>query len=318
MKSIKIAIFDEWWPVRYEHTHPRPKLDEPTQWARFMDVPRFTEFWEGPDGRKWCEVRDDRVLDELQRLITFKTCPICRTHMHLRDTGIEGEEIYICLSCGYWGGIGFREWNFHDHLHPMRGAIGRYTPIIPIDNQQTEYLITHLRRSPKDLTKISPKRAEKFVVDLLSDYLDCEVRVLGGVKDGGIDGFILKGDRMSCIIQVKWRESAVGAEGVKVVREVAGTLIARGVPSGILVSNRIRYSDDARREAKEISKREITGLGQLSLSLMNYQDVIDMLELSATKLTADMTIKDWFKIRGDICVFDGAAKISEELVKKFL
>src|SRR3546814_19031012 len=94
-------------------------------------------------------------------------------------------------------------------------------------------------------------------MDMLSDYLDCEVRALGGVKDGGIDGYILRNDTVACIVQVKWRQTPNGAEGVGVVREVAGTLLARGVPNGILVSTRSRFSKVAANEAQLFSHRSV-------------------------------------------------------------
>ena len=243
--------------------------------------------------------------------------------MNLRNTWrnawkTKGDQLYVCLSCGYWGGIGFRDFNEHLHVGPTRGVIARYRPIEPLDHQETDYLVSHLRRSPKDLTRISPQRAEKFVVDLLSDYLGSEVRPLGGVKDKGIDGFILKSDRIRCIVQVKWHESSSGAECVRVVREVAGTLLAQGVPSGLLVSNRLRYSKEARAEAQEVSARQVVGVGHLSLSLMDYQDVIDMLELTATRLAAKMRLEDWFHVSESMCVFDGASFIRETSVKPYL
>lgn len=312
---MRVAIFDNWWPVRYNKDHPVPNEDKPDDWAKFMDSPRLTEPFSSPvDGEKYYEVRDSRVLDELKRIDRFRTCPICRNHVVLRETWVEDEKVYVCLSCGYWSGIGFRDWNSHRHSEPLRGAIGRYTAISPLDQAQTEYLVTHLRRTPRDLTKISPKRAEGFVMDLLSEYLDCEVRPLGGVKDGGVDGYILRGDKVGCIIQVKWRQAVEGAEGVGVVREVAGTLLARGVPNGILVSTRARYSNDAKSEANIVSSRRIDGLGKLELQLMDYYDILDMLELSSTKLTETMSVKDWFTVPEDICVFDGAAMLSESFV----
>ena len=279
-----------------------------------MDAPHLSEPNRGPDGKHYFQVHDSRVLDELQRIDKFKTCPICRGRVTLRITWVEDEKIYVCLSCGYWAGIGFRDWNSHLHAEPLRGVIGRYSLLQPLDLAQTNYLVTHLRRTPKDLTKISPKRAETFVMDLLSDYLGCEVRPLGGVKDGGIDGYILKGETMKCIVQVKWRQSEKGAEGVSVVREVAGTLLARNVPNGILVSTRSRYSRDAKSEAQLVSSRHVGGVGKLDLQLFDYQNIIDMLELSSVKLTNDMKIEDWFTVSDEICVFDGAALLSEDFV----
>lgn len=315
MDTPRVAIFDRWWPVRFNPDHPIPAVDEPTDWARLMDSPKLSK----PhvfNGKNEYQVHDDRVLDELQRINRYQTCPICRNPVTARTTWVEDESIYVCLTCGYWSGIGFRDWNSHLHARPLRGVIGRYKSLLPLDHASTDYLLSHLRRTPHDLTKISPKRAEGFVMDMLSDYLDCEVRALGGVKDGGIDGYILRNDTVACIVQVKWRQTTDGAEGVGVVREVAGTLLARGVPNGMLVSTRSRFSKDAANEAQVISNRSVEGLGKLQLALKDYTDILDMLELSSTKLTAQMSVEDWFQVPDDVCVFDGAARLTESFVSQ--
>ena len=227
------------------------------------------------------------------------------------------ETILVCLYCGFWGGRGSRMDNVHESI-PLRGVLGIYKPLRPLKDLDTRNLIHHLKRHPSDLTKINPRRAESFVVDLIGEYLDCEVKPIGGTKDKGVDGYVMMNDEIKSIIQVKWRESTNGAESVKVVREVAGTLLARGIPSGILVSNRDHFSPDALSDAKEIGKRKIEGLGQMELSLFDYHTVLDMLELSNTKLTQHMKVEDWVQIEYAYDVFEGAAKLSENFVKMFL
>lgn len=160
-------------------------------------------------------------------------------------------------------------------------------------------------------------RAEQFVVDLISDYLQCEVKPVGGVKDGGIDGYIIRGDEIHSIIQVKWREDKDKAEGVKVVREVGGTLLARGIPNGILVSTRDHYSKPAKKEAEIISTRELSGIGKMNLTLLDYHNILDMLEISNTKLTERMSVEDWFQIPKGVNVFDGAMILDKEFVEQF-
>lgn len=310
MKSPRIAIFDEWWPLHIGDEVNDPAVDEPTSWARFSESPKLKGYVDGH-----YVVDDHRAIDEIHRLIKFKTCPICRVKMGLIPE-YSLDDLLLCMKCGYWGGRGYRDWGSHfmQSIHPPRGVISRYKPLSPIDKEKNEYLITHLRRFPRDMTKISPLRVERFVVDLLADYLDCEVKAIGGSKDNGVDGYILKGNVIRSIVQVKWRQDMNRAEGVKVVREVAGTLLARGIPSGILVSNRVHYSKPAIAEAESISKLHITELGKMNLSLYDYHTIIDMLEISNTKLTAKMSVDDWFKISDRICVFDGASSIPRSSV----
>ncbi|AZD28866.1 restriction endonuclease [Pseudomonas chlororaphis] len=319
MEKARVAIFDDFIPIKFDYRKPFPEIDNPSDWARSLGALKFTGFFDLPsrDGR-YCQAEDERLESELRRLTKFCTCPICRNSTEKVPSWVEDENIQICLRCGYWGGIGFREWNSHMHSHPMRGVIGRYKAINPIDAQSTEYLVSHFRRFPEQLPNISPRRSETFVMDLLSDYLGCEVRSLGGTKDGGVDGYILKGEDISTIIQVKWHESLNKAESVRVVREVAGTLLARHVPKGILVSNRIKYSSPAKEEAESISRLCLEGLGDIELTLMDYNNILDMLEISNTKLVENMKVEDWYKIPEDCCVFDGAALVSESFALKYM
>ena len=200
---------------------------------------------------------------------------------------------------------------------PLRGVLGIYKPLIPLNELKTEYLVSHLKKHPDQLPNIGPKRAEQFVMDLLSDYLNCEVKPIGGFKDKGVDGYIIKGDKISSIVQVKWRENINGAESVKVIREVAGTLLARGIPSGILVSNRDHYSKDAIHDAASISNLTVNELGKMNLQLIDYHNIIDMLEISNTKLTDKMKIRDWIDIEVGYSVFDGAMRLSADFVQMF-
>lgn len=319
MQNIRVAVFDQWMPIHYLRDLPEPTVDDPSDWAASLGGLKFTEFWEGPYGERECKVDDPRLETELKRLTTFKTCPICRSATSSLPGLLQRESIQVCLKCGYWGGIGFRDWNSHQHPHPRRGVIGRYRPLEPLSAQATEYLVSHLRRYPEQLPKISSGRAEGFVMDLLSDYLNCETRVLGGVKDGGVDGYVLRGNDVRSIVQIKWHESTSKAESVRVVREVAGTLLARNIPSGILVSNKRKFSPSAEKEANEISKLSIEGLGRINLELMDYENLLDMLEITNTKLTETMEMSDWFTIdTREECVFDGAARISERLARNYM
>lgn len=197
---------------------------------------------------------------------------------------------------------------------PLRGVIGRYKSLLDLDEASTDYLVSHLRRYPEAMTQISPFRAEKFVVDLLKDYLGCEVQALGGRKDGGVDAYILANDKIRTIIQIKWRETRKGAESVSTVREVAGTLLARDVPNGIIISTRERFSNDAKKEAEYISSRSVQGLGELSLSLYDYHTILDMLQISNAKLADRWTPKKLMELHDKFCVFDGAAMISEDYI----
>ena len=97
------------------------------------------------------------------------------------------EQIFVCLKCGFWGGRGSRMDNVYETT-PLRGVLGIYKPLMPLNELKTEYLVSHLKKHPDQLPNIGSKRAEQFVMDLLSDYLNCEVKPIGGFKDKGVDG----------------------------------------------------------------------------------------------------------------------------------
>jgi restriction system protein len=181
------------------------------------------------------------------------------------------------------------------------GRIRKY-PLTSLEIPTTE-LIKFLNSNQKLLDKIDPFKAEHVVAQLLSDALACEVRVLGGRKDGGVDAFVIVGNQTSTIVQVKWHQVSGKAESVKVIRELVGTLLVKGVPKGILVTTRPRLSHAAKSEAEAIGKREIVGVGKLSLDYKTYSDLLSMLEISTRKLSerprigADVSKYDLFDSR---------------------
>lgn len=314
MDKPRIAVFDEWIPFHIGTEIKLPENDNPINWSEFINSPEFLLTYDN-GSRKEYRLQDEKAIDEIHRILKFQTCPICKSKMAPRPQDFN-EQIYICLTCGFWGGRGSRMDNVSSKIG-LRGVLGIYKPLVPLQDSTTEYLVSHLKKHPDQLPNIGPKRAEKFVMDLLSDYLNCEVKNVGGYKDKGIDGYIIKGDEISSIVQIKWRENMNGAESVKVIREVAGTLLARGIPSGILVSNKDHFSKDAIEDANLISKNEINKLGTMQLQLMDYHNILDMLEISNTKLTDKMRIEDWINFEQGHHVFDGAMRISDDFVKMF-
>jgi hypothetical protein len=290
------------------------EADEPDTWALQLGVPNF-ELASDLLGERHFRISDARANLEVHRLTQYRTCAICRSPM-TQVSEIEDEALLLCAECGYWGGRGFRDWNSHLHIIPMRGVVGRYQPIANLDDASTNYLVSHLRRFPERMFGVTPFRAEKFVADLLADYLDCEVYQLGGRKDGGVDAFVLANDKIRTIVQIKWRETTDGTESVRTIREVAGTLLARGVPNGIIISTRDHFSGDAKKEAKLISGRFVNGFGRLDLELYDYHRILDMLAISNSKLSDRWQAKDLLNLHEKYCVFDGAMMIAERMLPK--
>lgn len=319
MAKPRIALFDDWLVMKWNHPGPEVEEDEPGDWAAALAAPKLKPNGMVDSSGPLYVLSDPRALSEIARVLRYRTCAICRGPMRMRETWIEDESVYVCCACGYWAGVGFREWNYNFHLHPLRATIGRYQRLKPLDSASTEYLMTHLRRAPKDLGSLSPHRAEKFVVDLIAEVLGCEVRPVGGPNDGGVDGYVLHSDEVRSIVQVKWRQDMDKAESVTVVRDVGGTLLSKGVPDGIIVSNRDHFSASAVKTAGEIEGRRVDGVGVLRLQLADYHTIVDMLEFATAHLTEAMKPDDWFPVEWheDNCVFDGAAAIPTPVAREW-
>jgi hypothetical protein len=252
-----IAVYDDYdcflWPV---NGVPRDELD-----ATLLEADSFRKC-------KLCNV-PLQIVPELSDAVVLDKFP---------------QYVLICPQCGFWFGRGTR--GYAEGPAWGRGALGRIRkyPLTSLEIPTNE-LIKLLNSNHKLLDKIDPFKAEHVVAQLLSDALSCEVHALGGRKDGGVDAYVVTGNQTSTIIQVKWHQCSSKAESVKVIRELAGTLLVRGVPNGILVTTRPRLSRAAKEEAEEVGKREVAGIGRLSMDYKTYADLLSMLEISTRKLS---------------------------------
>jgi restriction endonuclease Mrr len=133
-------------------------------------------------------------------------------------------------------------------------------------------------------------------MSLLAEVLECEVRHVGDTGDGGVDGYIVAGENIKSIVQVKWHRSTHKAERVGVVGEIAGTLLARGVPNGLLVTTSERLSPDAQREIDAVNRRVVTSIGRINVDAATYSDLLDMLELAWGRRGEDfMKVNPWLR-----------------------
>jgi len=137
-----------------------------------------------------------------------------------------------------------------------------------------------LHRRQNHLTAINPFTAEDLVAQLLSDTAGCEVQRVGGRKDGGIDLLLKSNGLPQTIVQVKWHQHVMKAESVRVIRELRGTLVARGIPRGMLVTTRKYLSSAGLSEISDIAASKILP-GRFSISVVEYDRILEMLALSA-------------------------------------
>ncbi len=233
---------------------------------------------------------DDIAKKELFRLLKYNTCPFCGEKMRdIAEYKDYGNSIFVCDNCLYWGGRGSRI----DGPYSTRGILGRMEFTNNIEDVKLEQVLVYLKSNIEKIYDLSPREAEKLLPHILSDYLDCEVLAFGGVKDKGIDALAIHGDGVKMLIQIKWRKNQSKAESVSVVREVGGTMLARKIPKGFIVTTRNKFSIEAKKEAELISENVLYGLGKLELQLNDYNNLIDMFEISTKKRTKNMKLEDF-------------------------
>lgn len=272
------------------------------------EIPRIA-IYDRKELHEW-PVKDAKTSTEklLLDLHHRKLCCVCNSGMifieHLSKLRklrkllmTFSDYVMLCPKCGFWFGRGI------NLLADELGVIGRIrrVPLTSL-NIPVPHLIRYINSHPDYLLKVNPYKAEEIVTRLLADALNCEVRHLGGRKDGGIDAYVVSNDEMKAIIQVKWHEDNRKAESVKVVRELAGTLLVKGVPNGILVTTRHDLSNPAKDEIAQIGSRSIEGLGRFDIGYKKYSDILSMLEISSRKISEEPTIP--IVLEKDETIFD--------------
>jgi hypothetical protein len=206
------------------------------------------------------------------------------------DEGLSGratlsDYVVICGRCGFWFGRGTKDQGFGLGAEGGRGALGliHAQPLDKLDVTLPEVLRA-LKEEEALLDRIDPFKAEELVCHLLKEAYGWEVRHIGGRKDRGIDALAIIENAKTAIIQVKWRRDHKRAESVSLVREFAGTLLARGIPSGIVVTTRERFSPDADAEIAQIRERRIDEIGRIDIEYRTYLDLLSMLDIASRPL----------------------------------
>lgn len=197
--------------------------------------------------------------------------------------------VAMCKYCGYWFGRGTMSWG-HSYDQRLFTAIIRTFHIDSLDIP-VKALVRHLVNNTEDLLSINPFKAEEVVCDLLSEQMGSEVIKVGGRRDRGVDGYFVVNGLQKTLIQVKWRRDNRGGEGVRVVRELVGTLIAQGQPSGLLVTTKDYLTRDAMSEIADVVASNLTST-KLNLEYKTYSTLIEMLELRLSDRLGSMTLPE--------------------------
>lgn len=145
-------------------------------------------------------------------------------------------------------------------------------------SSRTELLLTaiaaELVENWEKVHQLEPSNLERFVAAVARPMLQCETRWVGRSWDGGIDVIALLADE-PVVLQVKRRRRQESVEGVGVVREFCGAMIAGNYKRGIVVSTANHFS----AAAKATSRLIVENSRIESLDLMNVKDLCDIFNL---------------------------------------
>lgn len=150
-------------------------------------------------------------------------------------------------------------------IAPQKKIIQVVAPQIIATN---DTLIKHLKREPEDLYKISPRKFEEVIADLLTN-MGMEVELTQATRDGGKDILAYMDTeigKLLCLVEAK-QHNKNRPVGVSLVRTLFGTLVDHQATSGMLVTTS-RFSKDA----NTFQERH-----KYQLSLKDYNDVVSWL-----------------------------------------
>jgi hypothetical protein len=203
-------------------------------------------------------------------------------HTNTDVGGIASEtfrERYACPRCNWWGILlGDRrrdEGHAVDVSYHVSGVLKRFSVSDP--DSCLDDLVSWIKRHNQAVTEIDPFKFEHLVRDCLRNrYPECEVRLVGGRKDRGVDIYLARSNTNPVLIQVKRRSNIDKNESVNTVRALNGVLLREGIPSGAVITTAKSFSNEALKEA-QIKYSEGSPFERYSMDLIAYDEVIEMI-----------------------------------------
>jgi HJR/Mrr/RecB family endonuclease len=128
-----------------------------------------------------------------------------------------------------------------------------------------DQIIMQLKRKPDDLFKITPRKFEEVIADLLAD-MGMEVELTPATRDGGKDILAYMKTEIGkflCLVEAKQHNKSRPV-GVSLVRSLFGTLVDHQATSAMLVTTS-RFAPPA----KQFQQRH-----EYQLALKDYNDVV--------------------------------------------
>jgi restriction endonuclease len=209
---------------------------------------------------------------------TYRCRELCRL-TEMVPSEVENYQVSTdlrsCKCCGWWA--------FGEHMSPRspdRFDIWHVSKLRTFRLSSAEFpaaeLGSYLKQHPEALYSIAPRALERLTAEVFRNVMQCEARHVGTTGDGGIDVILVIADQ-PVLVQVKRRSSPDAVEGVRVVRELLGTLLSKGAFDGMVVSTAKRFS----RAAIALAKApEITSRGY-RVELCDYDALNQVLRLAS-------------------------------------
>ncbi len=182
-----------------------------------------------------------------------------------------------CFACGWWCvsyRFGQRSFAYEAEDYQHAYAVMRRFDPFALDTPLA-LAREYLARNPHKLSRFDPFRFEALMAACIGDYFggDCQISLLGGRKDKGIDIKAVQANGLITLIQVKRHADFSKGESVQTVRDLHGVMLREQVFRGMIVSTARRFSPDARDEVARVGRN----LSYYSMELLPLSDVVDLL-----------------------------------------
>lgn len=213
----------------------------------------------------------------------WKICIYCENNLVELDgkssnprwgiSSYENVKLNACLFCGWWFVVDqFHTASVcrtHSSLSATRGILLK-CKVDPLC-RAIPALRKYIDSNPNRISSLTPLQFEVLLQDIMSNYLDCEVKWTGRGADGGFDLFAVTGDELA-LVQVKHR-TRKRVESVQPVRELLGTMLLNRATRGIFITTAESFTRPALVETASTSLLE----KGIRLDLIDNKKLLDII-----------------------------------------
>lgn len=236
-----------------------------------------------------------------------KECPYCHhptkevlsIYRSLDEFDDDSRSIRLwgCLNCGWWS-QNRTNFELNGWSHEIR-SVGILRTFDISDSQlPLAALKMELTKRPEILYDIHSKKFEQLVADVVGDYYDTEVTIIGRTNDGGIDLVYLQGD-VPTAIQVKRRKRPDKVETVLLVREFLGALMLEGFTKGKIVTTASRFSKGSYRTKEKALRRGLVEQFEL-IDANRFYEMFRFHQQNNIRFPWQHIVTDWLHVWRDI------------------